>query len=123
VYRQYPELHASEDSWDGFRWIDVDNVAESVWAFLRRRRSGEGGTQLIVAFNATPVPRSQYPLGVPDPGRYRKILDSDAAIFGGSGYATTMEVDAERGGWRDFPAHLRVDLPPLSVVIWERVGN
>lgn len=121
IYRHYPELHASEDSWEGFRWVEVDNSRESVFAFLRRRRSGEGGTQLIAAFNATPVPRTHYPLGVPERGRYRKILDSDTVAFGGSGFSTMTEVEAEHGSWHDFPAHLRVDLPPLSVVVWEKV--
>jgi 1,4-alpha-glucan branching enzyme len=123
LYRQYPELHASDDSWEGFRWVEVDNNRESIFAFLRRRLPGEGGTYLIVAFNATPVPRDHYPLGVPEPGRYRKILDSDAATFGGSGYSRETDVEAECGGWHDFPAHLRVAMPPLAVVIWERVDG
>ena len=123
LYRQYPELHASDDSWEGFRWVEVDNSRESVFAFLRQRLHGEGGTHLIVAFNATPIPRTNYPLGVPTPGRYRKILDSDAPAFAGSGFSAQVEVEADRGGWHDFPAHIRVDLPPLAVTIWERVAD
>ena len=65
LYRSYPELHASEHTWEGFRWIEADNADESVFAFLRQRLPGEGGTQLIVAFNCTPVPRDHYVLGVP----------------------------------------------------------
>ena len=63
-----------------------DNADESVFAFLRQRLPGEGGTQLVCAFNCTPVPRDDYLLGVPQAGRYRKILDSDSPAFGGSGY-------------------------------------
>ena len=121
LYRSYPELHASEHAWEGFRWIEPDNADESVFAFLRQRLPGEGGTQLVVAFNCTPVPRDHYMLGVPQPGRYRKILDSDAPAFGGSGYSQQGEVDAPEQGWRDFPARIAVTLPPLAMVVFERL--
>ncbi|HEY8540512.1 MAG TPA: 1,4-alpha-glucan branching protein GlgB [Steroidobacteraceae bacterium] len=123
LYRQYPELHASDDSWEGFRWIDADNRDESVFAFLRQRLPNEGGTHLIVAFNATPVPRDGYVLGVLRHGRYRKILDSDDPAFGGSGYAPQVEVHTEEHGWRDFPARIRVNLPPLAMVVWEHQSH
>jgi 1,4-alpha-glucan branching enzyme len=123
VYRNYPELYASENSWEGFRWIEADNRDESVFAFLRQRLPNEGGTHLIIAFNCTPVPRDGYVLGVPQDGRYRKILDSDDAAFGGSGYSHQHEVDAEADGWRDFPARIRVNIPPLAMVVWERTAG
>jgi 1,4-alpha-glucan branching enzyme len=119
LYRDYPELHANDPSWEGFRWLEADNRDESVFAFARQRLPGEGGRQLIVAFNCTPVPRNDYTLGAPVAGRYRKILDSDSPQFGGSGYSQQSEVDAEAQSWRDFPARLRVTLPPLAMVVWE----
>jgi 1,4-alpha-glucan branching enzyme len=120
LYREYPELHASEHSWEGFRWVEPDNRDESVFAFARQRLPNEGGTQLVIAFNCTPVPRDGYVFGVPQHGRYRKILDSDDPAFGGSGYSHQQEVDAEHDGWRDFPARIRVNIPPLSMVVWAR---
>ncbi|HKR37293.1 MAG TPA: 1,4-alpha-glucan branching protein GlgB [Steroidobacteraceae bacterium] len=121
LYRSYPELHGTDNSWDGFRWVEPDNADESVFAFLRQRLPGEGGTQLVIAFNCTPVPRDNYVFGVPQPGRYRKILDSDSPAFGGSGYSQQGEIDAPNEGWRDFPARITVTLPPLAMVIFERV--
>jgi 1,4-alpha-glucan branching enzyme len=118
-YKNYPELHGSEDSWEGFRWVEVDNRDESVFAFLRQRLPGEGGTSLLVFFNATPVPRSGYTFGAPRAGRYRKVLDSDAPEFGGSGYSQAMEVEARAEPWREFPARIQLDLPPLSMTVWE----
>src|SRR5690606_13305574 len=103
-------------------WIEADNRDESVFAFLRRRLPGEGGTELVCAFNCTPVPRDDYTLGVPQAGRWRKLLDSDAHTFGGSGYSRQTEVQAEPQGWRDYPARMRVVLPPLAIVIFERIG-
>ncbi|MET0498725.1 MAG: 1,4-alpha-glucan branching protein GlgB [Steroidobacteraceae bacterium] len=121
LYREYPELHASEHHWEGFRWLEADNRDESVFAFARHRLPGEGGTNLVIAFNATPVPRDNYVLGVPAAGRYRKILDSDSPAYGGAGYSSQEEVDAEDAGWRDLPARIRITLPPLAMVIFARI--
>jgi 1,4-alpha-glucan branching enzyme len=120
LYRDYPELHASDNSWEGFRWLEPDNANESVFAFMRQRLPGEGGTQLLIVFNATPVPRDNYTLGAPAGGRYRKLLDSDDAAFGGSGYAPQTEMQAYDEPWRDFPARITLNLPPLAVMIWAR---
>ena len=118
LYRDYPELHGSDNSWEGFRWLEVDNANESVFAFVRQRLPGEGGTHLLIIFNATPVPRDNYTFGAPVPGRYRKLLDSDDIAFGGSGYSQQTDVQAHGEGWRDFPARLTLNVPPLSVMIW-----
>jgi 1,4-alpha-glucan branching enzyme len=118
-YRAYPELHGSEDRWEGFRWLEVDNRDESVFAFIRQRLPGENGTSLLIFFNATPVPRNGYTFGAPRAGRYRKVIDSDAAEFGGSGYSQTTEIEAHPEPWREFPARIQLDLPPLSMTVWE----
>ncbi|MET0534450.1 MAG: 1,4-alpha-glucan branching protein GlgB [Steroidobacter sp.] len=118
LYRDYPELHGSDNSWEGFRWLEVDNANESVFAFVRQRLPGEGGTHLLIVFNATPVPRDNYTFGAPIPGRYRKLLDSDDLAFGGSGYSQQTSVEAYAEGWRDFPARLTLNVPPLAVTIW-----
>ena len=120
LYLDYPELHGSDSGAEGFRWLEVDNANESVFAFMRQRLPGEGGTQLLIAFNATPVPRDDYTFGAPAGGRYRKLLDSDDVAFGGSGYAPRAEMQAHDEPWRDLPARITLNLPPLSVVIWAR---
>ena len=120
LYRDYPELHGSDNNGEGFRWLEVDNASESVFAFMRQRLPGEGGTQLLVLFNATPVPRDNYTFGAPAGGRYRKLLDSDDVGYGGSGYAPQGEMQAYDEPWRDLPARITLNLPPLSVVIWAR---
>ncbi len=54
----------------------------SVFAFLRY--GSEGKRPVLVVSNMTPVPRPGYAIGVPRPGRWRELLNSDAAIYGGS---------------------------------------
>ena len=64
LYHNFPELHASEQSGDGFRWLEVDNAMKACSRSLRQRLPNEGGTQLVIILNATPVPRDGYVLGV-----------------------------------------------------------
>ncbi len=67
-YRSHPQLHASDCEAGGFRWIDLHNADESVFAFLRLE---PGHAPIVCVFNATPVPREDYWLGVPEAGRTR----------------------------------------------------
>jgi 1,4-alpha-glucan branching enzyme len=118
IYRERAELHGSDHDWQGFQWLDLGNANDSVFAFLRR--TGADAEPLLCIFNCTPVPRDHYVLGVPLPGRYRKLLDSDDPAWGGSGYSNQYTVDAETEGWAGFAQRIRVHLPPLAVSFWQR---
>jgi 1,4-alpha-glucan branching enzyme len=120
LYRTLPELHATDTTAEGFRWIDVANHDQSVFAFLRQRVPGRGGAPVVCAFNATPVPRDHYLLGVPDSGRYRKLVDSDDVWFGGSGYSAQSVAEAHAEPWSGFPCRIAVTLPPLGMVMLQR---
>lgn len=122
LYRELPQLHSTDATWEGFRWVDLHNAEESVFAFLRQPLPGEGGAPLVCAFNCTPVPRAGYLFGVPDGGRYRKILDSDDQWFGGSGYSQQSWAEAEHSQWGGFPWRINVVLPPLAMVVFQREG-
>jgi 1,4-alpha-glucan branching enzyme len=117
LYARAPRLYASDPDPEGFRWIDLDNAEQSVFAFLRRDPSDPGGAPLVCVFNATPVPRSAYQVGVDRPGAYRALLDTDAARFGGSGYGRREQWMADTGPWHGFPHSLRLDLPPLAAIL------
>ena len=118
LYRASPQLYGSDADYDGFRWVDLHNADESVWAFQRRCTDGDSGAPYICVFNATPVPRDHYSLGVADLGQYRKILDTDEARFGGSGYNRQSLVEASHDGSQGYPHSLKVNLPPLGALFF-----
>jgi 1,4-alpha-glucan branching enzyme len=118
-YRAHPQFHASDCEADGFRGIDLHNTDESVFAFLRQEH---GFTPIVCVFNATPVPREDYWLGVPDAGRYEVIFDSDFPAFGGSGFASVASYEAFEHTVHGLPYALRVRLPPLAGVFLKRTG-
>jgi 1,4-alpha-glucan branching enzyme len=122
LYAGEPALHAGDPDAEGFRWIDHDNAEQSVFAFLRRDPAAPAAAPLVCVFNATPVPRGGYRIGVDRPGVYRKILDTDAGRFGGSDYAPVERQTAADEPWQGFAHSLRLDLPPLAAVFLRAVA-
>lgn len=116
LYLSEKALWENDHSWDGFRWLDVDNAAESVLSFARFSKCGE---LLVAVFNLTPVERKIYPVGLPK-GVYDVLLHSDDALYGGSGapHPTSFKTKREeRGGC---PDSIRMTLAPLSAVILKK---
>ena len=94
LYRNEPALHALDSDSTGFHWIIGDDKVNSVYAFYR---SGlQGAPPVIAICNFTPVPRIAYRLGAPRKGRWREMINTDAAVYGGSnmgngGYVTAID--------------------------------
>src|SRR5262249_7954050 len=98
----------------GFAWIDSLDHDNSVLSFLRR--DAEGGSQLAVILNLTPVPRSKYRLGLPRPGKWAEVLNSDAAIYGGGNIGHFGGVPSEEFESHTPPCSAQFPLPPLGII-------
>jgi len=116
LYRTIPALHRLDCEPDGFSWIDAANGAESVLSYLRRGRDPH--ELVVIVGNFTPVPRHDYRIGVPRPGRYRERINTDAQIYGGSGVGNAGEIQAEPHPMHGHAYSLRLHLPPLGVSIF-----
>jgi len=116
AYREHPALHVGDCDPVGFQWIASDDRDASVLAFLRT--GGDGDPPVLAVANLTPVVREGYRLGVPRPGRWREILNSDATTYGGSGVGNRGGMDAEPVGWGGHAQSLVVTAPPLGVVLF-----
>ena len=75
------------------------------------------GGFVVVALNFTPVPRSGYRLGVPQPGRYRELLNTDSRHYGGSDLGNAGGAAAEERPWMGLPWSVALTLPPLACVV------
>jgi 1,4-alpha-glucan branching enzyme len=114
VYRTERALHERDCEADGFRWIVVDDPENSVFAWVRF--GAAGAPPVAVVANFTPVPRHSYRLGLPAPGRWREILNTDSASYGGSDCGNAGGVDAQASASHGFPCSAAVVLPPLGTV-------
>ncbi|WP_296746171.1 alpha amylase C-terminal domain-containing protein, partial [Mesorhizobium sp.] len=70
--------------------------------------------------NFTPVPRENYRVPLPKAGKWREIINTDAADYGGSGMGNggTVEASGEGGG-----VSATMLLPPLSTIMLEFVAD
>jgi len=117
LYRAVPALHARDCEPEGFAWAIVDDRRNSVFAFLRR---APGAPTVLVVSNFTPVAHDGYVVPVPQGGRWIERLNTDAAIYGGTGKGNLGGVDAHQGP--DGAARVTLTLPPLSTVMLEWAG-
>ncbi|MEI8393142.1 MAG: 1,4-alpha-glucan branching protein GlgB [Rhodospirillaceae bacterium] len=118
LYRSEPAMHEGDCDPGGFEWIEANDNANSVLAFLRRPLSGDNKL-LICVGNFTPTPQVGYRVGVPAPGWYGERLNTDADCYGGSNMGNDGGVEAEPISWHGRPYSLNLTLPPLSMIVLE----
>jgi 1,4-alpha-glucan branching enzyme len=117
AYRRHPALHELDFQPEGFEWVDASDTLNCVVSFVRRSSTAE--TVLVVS-NFTPVPRFGYRVGVPEGGEWVELLNSDAAVYGGSGSGNLGRVVAGPEAMHGRPWSLNLTLPPLAVVMFTR---
>ncbi|WP_353720677.1 1,4-alpha-glucan branching protein GlgB [Dyadobacter sp. 676] len=80
-YGNEPALYERNFSREGFEWIDHQDATNSVLAWIRKGASPS--EELLFIANFTPVVRENYRIGVPRPGYYREVFNSDNLRYGG----------------------------------------
>jgi 1,4-alpha-glucan branching enzyme len=118
MYQDQPALYQRDFEWNGFEWIDCNDAISSTLSMIRLGDSPED--TLIAAFNFTPVPRENYRLGAPEGGYWAEIFNSDAEIYGGSGWGNFGGQTAESYSVHGRPYTLTITLPPLAAVFFKR---
>jgi 1,4-alpha-glucan branching enzyme len=115
LYKDSPALHTLEFDWQGFEWIDCHDSRQSIVSFIRKA----GDEFLMVVVNFTPVPRHGYRLGVPRAGKYREVLNSDSAFYGGSNMGNGgRDLYAEDVEWMGRSHSICIDVPPLAGIVF-----
>ncbi len=113
IYRAEPALWTADVEPSGFRWIDADDADDNVIAFIRNAPSAP---KIICICNFSPVVRHDHRLGLPGPGFYREILNTDSRWYGGSDVGNNGGVQAEPVPSHGFDHSAAFTLPPLGVV-------
>lgn len=117
LYTREPGLWQADYDLAGFYWIDCTDSDNSTLSFMRQLPDGSRATAVIL--NLTPVPRSNYRVGLPKPGKWCEVLNSDAGIYGGSNMGNMGCVLAENKKWHNQDYSAEVTLPPLSIIAFQ----
>jgi len=120
LYKNEPCLYELDFHADGFRWIDCNDWESSVISFIRRGASTED--VILVVLNFTPVARTNYRIGAPHKGFWAEILNSDAHLYGGSGWGNLGGLQTTPVPCHGHDQSLSVNVPPLAAVFfkWEK---
>ena len=117
LYTGDPCLWRNDYDPKAFAWLDVNDAEHSIFAMLRT----DGDDEIIAVSNMTPVPYIAYRLGVPKPGTYQVVLNTDDKEYWGSGYGTGTDViEASNISWQSQYHSIVLDLPPLATVFIKR---
>jgi 1,4-alpha-glucan branching enzyme len=116
LYKNEPVLHQLDNQSGGFEWIDCTDAAHSVMSYIRR---GKGEDVILVVLNFTPVPREAYRVGVPGPGFWKEVLNSDSSNYGGTNVGNSGGVYAEFIPFHNQRYSLLLNLPPLGAVFFK----
>lgn len=123
-YRSRPWLgatdHGSQRMMDAsWHWILADDHETGVMAFIREPGAELGGLPLLVVFNATPVVRRGYRIGVPVAGAWLEVLNSDSRHYGGHDEGNYGQPQAVQEAWHGYAQALVLTLPALSLLVME----
>ena len=114
LYQGEACLHKLDHDHNGFRWIDLHNADQSILSFARF--SGEKGETVLVIVNFTPLVHDNVRIGVPIAGKYRVILNTDDAQFGGSAYGVQKKLVSQDIDMHNLPNSVEINIPPLSTL-------
>jgi 1,4-alpha-glucan branching enzyme len=117
-YRAHPAMWELDHTPEGFQWIDANDAAGNTFSWLRFGSATGTGPRPVVAsiINFSGTPHRHYRIGLPHPGRWNEVLNTDAEQYGGSGVGNYGAVEAEAVPWHGQPYSAEVTLPPLGAL-------
>jgi 1,4-alpha-glucan branching enzyme len=128
IYKRSKPLYEMDYLQKGFEWIDVHNSDQSIFSFIRKGNAA--GEFLAVVCNFTGICYRDYRIGIPAPGEYREIFNSDKEEFGGVGLINKKTIMAIENSFHGKPYSVNLTIPAFGILIIrpvkkrkERKGN
>ena len=115
IYMHHSCLSFYDYKYDGFKWIDADNAAQSIFSFYRE----DPISVIVVILNMTPVSYESYRVGVPLTGTYTEILNSEKDIYGGCNMCNYEPIVAEELEAHHQKQSIDVRIAPFSAIYFE----
>lgn len=113
IYRASPALYTLDTTPGGFSWIAANDAHNNVLSFLRY---GSDGSIVACLHNFSGAEYADYRVGLPEPGTWEEILNTDATAYHGNGAGNFGAVEATAHSWHGRPASARVTLPAHGTI-------
>jgi 1,4-alpha-glucan branching enzyme len=121
LYRERPALHQLDFESSGFEWIDASDYLKSIISFVRKGRRPED--IIVVLCNFTPYTHYNYEVGLPRPGSWREVLNTDDPKYGGGGQGNPQVLHTSEKPLHNRPCSVSLTVPPLAVIFLEPVSG
>ena len=118
LYKEHPALWQNDNNWEGFNWIDPDNNEQSIISYFRRSNPGPKSELLVMALNMDVQAYDEYEIGVPEPGYYKEIFNSDVEKYGGGARANTRQIRAKKKPMHGMPYSIKFKMPVLGGAVF-----
>jgi len=117
LYRAEPALHELDCEPGGFTWINANDAEASVYSFFRSPKSSR--ERIVCVLNFSPNPLYDFRVGVPGPGYWKEILNTDANVYGGGNIGNNGGLQAEAMSNHGQPFSVMMTIPPLGAVYFK----
>ena len=120
-YNAHPALWQRAYTSDGFEWIDADNAQQSIVSFVRH--GDDPADDLVILINFDVASREEFRMGVPRPGYYEEVFNTDDQRFGGSGVTNaSVRFASEEKPWNGCEQSFKLRVPPLGGMVLRYAG-
>ena len=117
LYRSCPALYRDDFKTEGFEWINCLEWEKNLLVFLRKTEKEED--TLLVVCNFSNVVYEDYQVGVPYPGKYKEIFNSDSAVYGGAGNVNPRVKMSRDQECDERKQSIKIKVPPLGISIFQ----
>lgn len=113
AYKKYPALYTENIGYDAFEWINADDADRSIFSFIRKTKEEDYKNAIGFVCNFTPMERTDYVVGVPKSGTYKRIITTE------TGEEKVVSYKAKKGECDGKPYRLEIPLRPYESVVFE----
>lgn len=115
VYRENRPLWELDHDPAGLIYTYTDDPASATMGFIRQAKRKY--SFVVAAFNFMPIERRHYQIGVPYPGQYELLLNTEAQAFGGTWTKLETTFTAIEQPYHGQSASFEVTLPAMGALL------
>ena len=112
----HPALYQYDYYPEGFEWLVVDDMKQSVFAYARYAPDGE---ILVCVMNFVGNTHKGYRIPVPVEGTYKEIINTDTDYYTGSNIVNKRAIKSKKIPAVNKENSILVDIAPFSGMIFE----
>ena len=116
LYRKKEALFLQDNGYEGFEWINNFSAIENMLVFLRKAEKDED--TLLIVINYSALTYEKRKIGVPWPGKYKEIFNSDNVRYGGEGHVNPRVKNAKQDECDGREWSVRITVPPLGISVF-----